>query len=46
MIILESKINKVDSIRVEYKHLERKFYRGSMIVTEIPVEVEKVVIPQ
>ena len=32
--------NKVDSIRVEYKYLERKVYRDSVIVKEIPVEVE------
>ena len=40
--------NKVDSIRVEYKYLERKVYRDSIIVKEIPVEVEveKTVIPK
>ena len=40
--------NKVDSIRVEYKYLERKVYRDSVIVKEIPVEVEveKEVIPK
>ena len=40
--------NKVDSIRVEYKHLERKVSRGSIITKEIPieVEVEKTVIPK
>ena len=40
--------NKVDSIRVEYKYLERKVYRDSVIVKEIPVEVEveKTVIPK
>ena len=32
--------NKVDSIRVEYNYLERKVYRDSVIVKEIPVEVE------
>ena len=40
--------NKVDSIRVEHKYLERKVYRDSVIVKEIPVEVEveKTVITQ
>lgn len=40
--------NKVDSIRVEYKYLERKVYRDSIITKEIPVEVEveKTVIPK
>ena len=40
--------NKVDSIRVEYKYLERKVYRDSIITKEIPVEVEveKKVIPK
>ena len=40
--------NKADSIRVEYKHLERKVYRDSIITKEIPVEVEveKTVIPK
>ena len=40
--------NKVGSIRVEYKYLERKVYRDSVIVKEIPVEVkvEKTVIPK
>ena len=32
--------NKVDSIREEYKYLEKKVYRDSVIVKEIPVEVE------
>jgi hypothetical protein len=33
---------------VEYKYLERKVYRDSVIVKEIPVEVEveKTVIPK
>ena len=40
--------NKVDSIRVEYKYLERKVYRDSIITKETPVEVEveKTVIPK
>lgn len=40
--------NKVDSIRVEYKFLERKVYRDSIITKEVPVEVEveKKVIPK
>ena len=39
--------NKVDSIRVEYKYLEKKVYRDSIIIKEVPVEVkvEKTVVP-
>ena len=32
--------NKVDSIRVEYKYLEKKVYKDSIIIKEVPVEVE------
>ena len=47
-MINQSIRNKVDSIRVEYKYLERKVYRDSGIVKETPVEgeVEKTVIPK
>ena len=40
--------NKVDSIRVEYKYIEKKIYRDSIIIKEVPVEVEieKTVIPK
>ena len=40
--------NKVDSIRVEYKYLEKKIYRDSIIIKEVPVEieVEKTVYPK
>ena len=40
--------NKVDSIKVEHKYLEKKVYRDSIIIKEVPVEVEieKTVIPK
>ena len=34
--------NKVDSIRVEYKYLDKKVYRDSIIMKEVPVKVEVV----
>ena len=47
-IVNHSIRNKVDSVKVEHKHLEKKVYRNSIIIKEVPVEVEieKIVIPK